>query len=62
MQFAATKLHIFLRTVSARNSTLMCLASHLGKNKAPIVEVLAAKFKSFKCITKNPSKADDSRS
>ena len=41
---------------------LMHLTSYLGKNKTPIAEALTAMFQSFKDITKNPSKADDSRS
>ena len=51
----------FLSAVSAHNLMLMCLTSYLGKNKAPIAEVLTAMLRSFEDVTKNHSKADDSR-
>ena len=43
---------MFLSTLSARTSALMHLIYYLGKDKAPIVEVLLVMFKSFKDATK----------
>ena len=40
----------------------MRLTSYLGKNKAPIAELFIVIFELFQDVTKNPSKADDSRS
>ena len=51
----------FLSTVSACNSTLMRLASCLGKDKAPIAEALTAMFESFKDTNECSSKANGSR-